>query len=91
MFAGLVAVFWGMGSFASVGLAPHFTQRATEETAAATDDPELYATERWGHFSYAIPVPSGKYAMTLYFIERRFRRDHGKAGSDPDTTDDAAV
>jgi hypothetical protein len=26
MFAGLVAVFWGMGSFDSVRLAPHFPQ-----------------------------------------------------------------
>jgi hypothetical protein len=49
--------------------------------------PSSTLTERWGHFSYAIPVTSGKYAVTLYFIERRFRSDHGKAGSDPDTTD----
>ncbi len=26
-----------------------------------TDDPELYETERWGNFSYAIPVSPGKY------------------------------
>jgi hypothetical protein len=35
-----------------------------------TDDPELYETERWGNFSYAIPVVSGRYAVTLYFAAR---------------------
>lgn len=60
--------------------------RATEQTAAATDDPELYATERWGHFSYAIPVAPGKYALTLYFIERHFRANHGQPWPDPGTS-----
>ncbi len=32
-----------------------------------TDDPELYETERWGNFSYAIPVSPGKYTVTLVF------------------------
>jgi len=35
-----------------------------------TDDPELYETERWGNFSYAIPVTPGKYTLTLYFAAR---------------------
>jgi hypothetical protein len=56
---------------------------STEQTAAATDDPELYATERWGHFSYAIPVAPGKYTLTLYFIERHFRANHGQPSPDP--------
>jgi hypothetical protein len=37
---------------------------------SGTDDPELYETERWGNFSYAIPVSPGKYAVTLYFAAR---------------------
>lgn len=41
------------------------------EPAAGTDDPELYETERWGHFSYAIPVAPGKYTVVLHFIEHR--------------------
>jgi len=45
----------------------------TEEPAVGTDDPELYASERWGLFSYAIPVTPGRYTVTLYFIERRLR------------------
>jgi len=35
-----------------------------------TDDPELFETERWGNFTYAIPVPQGKYSVTLYFAAR---------------------
>jgi hypothetical protein len=35
-----------------------------------TDDPELYETERWGNFSYAIPVSPGKYSVTLHFAVR---------------------
>ncbi len=35
-----------------------------------TDDPELYQTERWGNFSYAIPVPPGKYSVRLHFASR---------------------
>jgi len=37
---------------------------------SGADDPELYESERWGNFSYAIPVPPGKYTMTLSFVER---------------------
>ena len=40
-----------------------------QEPALDTDDPEFYETERWGHFSYAIPVSPGRYTATLYFIE----------------------
>lgn len=42
-----------------------------QEPALGTDDPEFYETERWGHFSYAIPVPPGRYTVTLHFIEHR--------------------
>jgi hypothetical protein len=35
-----------------------------------TDDPELYDAERWGNFSYAIPVAGGRYQATLYFAAR---------------------
>jgi hypothetical protein len=35
-----------------------------------TDDPELFETERWGNFTYAIPVSPGKYSVALYFAAR---------------------
>ena len=37
---------------------------------SGTDDPELYQTERWGNFSYAIPVAPGKYTVWLHFAAR---------------------
>jgi len=42
---------------------------SSQEPAVDTDDPEFYETERWGHFSYAIPVAPGRYTVTLHFIE----------------------
>jgi hypothetical protein len=45
---------------------------------SGTDDPELYQTERWGNFSYAIPVPPGKYSVWLHFAAR-----HGDGASAP--------
>jgi hypothetical protein len=42
---------------------------SSQESAQGTDDAEFYETKRWGHFSYAIPVPPGKYTVTLHFIE----------------------
>jgi hypothetical protein len=40
------------------------------EPVSGTDDPELYETERWGNFSYAIPAAPGKYTVTLHFAAR---------------------
>lgn len=40
-----------------------------------TDDPELYEGERWGNFSYAIPVAAGRYSAVLHFV---VRRGHGE-------------
>jgi hypothetical protein len=57
----------------------------SEEPAGETDDPELYETGRWGHFSYAIPVTPGKYAVSLHFIARRqdiANREQTAPGSD---------
>ncbi len=40
------------------------------DPVAGTDDPELYETERWGNFSYAIPAAPGKYTLRLHFAAR---------------------
>ena len=40
------------------------------EPVRGTDDPELYETERWGNFSYAIPAAPGRYTVTLHFAAR---------------------
>jgi len=39
---------------------------------AGAEDPELFASERFGKFDYSIPVAPGKYAVTLYFSETHF-------------------
>jgi len=36
---------------------------------SGTPDPSLYSGERFGNFTYAIPVPPGKYKVTLRFAE----------------------
>jgi hypothetical protein len=50
---------------------------------SGTDDPELYETERWGNFSYAIPVSPGKYTVLLHFAAR-----HGNWNQSPSSTGD---
>lgn len=45
---------------------------SSDVSAIDADDPEMYETERWGHFSYAIPVTPGRYVATFHFIEHRF-------------------
>jgi hypothetical protein len=57
---------------------------ASEDPATDADDPELYETERWGHFSYAIPVAPGRYTVTLHFVEHRFDvRNRDRYGEAP--------
>ena len=51
-----------------------------------TDDPELYETERWGNFSYAIPVSPGKYSVTLHFAVRHGDWDQPSSPSGDDRT-----
>lgn len=51
---------------------------------AGTKFPELYRSERYGNFSYAVPVaPDGRYALTLYFAEAWFGpSQQGGGGAD---------
>jgi hypothetical protein len=51
-----------------------------------TDDPELYETERWGNFSYAIPVTPGKYTVLLHFAARHGDWDQSSSPSDDKRT-----
>jgi hypothetical protein len=41
-----------------------------------TGEPDLYAHERYGNFSYVIPVPRGRYSVTLHFAETHFGPSH---------------
>jgi hypothetical protein len=40
----------------------------------------LYASERWGHFSYAVPVAEGRYRVTLKFCEGHYGKRNAGAG-----------
>jgi hypothetical protein len=53
---------------------------------SGTDDPELYETERWGNFSYAIPVTPGKYTVMLRFAARHGDWDQASSPSDEERT-----
>ncbi len=39
---------------------------------SGTPDPEIYSWERYGNFSYAIPVAQGTYTVSLHFAESFF-------------------
>ncbi len=41
-------------------------------TVLGTADPGLHRSERYGHFTYSIPVAPGRYAVTLKFSEAWF-------------------
>ena len=43
-------------------------------------DPGLYASERFGNISYSVPVPPGRYTVTMYFSERWFGADKPGGG-----------
>lgn len=48
---------------------------------ASTDDDQLYHTERWGDFSYSIPVANpGDYIVTLHFAEVYFQATSSSGG-----------
>lgn len=49
---------------------------------SSAPDMALYASERWGHFSYALPVAEGRYRVTLKFCEGHYgKRNTGTGGN----------
>jgi hypothetical protein len=47
---------------------------------AGTPDADLFGNERYGHFSYAIPVAPGMYAATMYFAETYWGKENQGGG-----------
>ena len=45
-------------------------QLVKQNTNVAAADPKIFAGERFGNLKYVIPVPPGKYTLTLYWAER---------------------
>jgi fibronectin type 3 domain-containing protein len=67
-----VRVNAGGPAYASFLADTYFTGGSTYSTTSAisgTPDPSLYQNERWGAFSYAIPVVNGTYDVRLHFVE----------------------
>lgn len=57
-----------------------FAVHVHREPVSGTLDPDLYVGERFGNFDYAIPVPPGRYAATLYFAETYWGTDNQRPG-----------
>jgi hypothetical protein len=73
---------WEHDRYASGG---QFATHLHRTQVTDTPDPDLYVGERFGHFNYAIPVPPGKYAVTLHFAETYWGTDNQRPMPLPDT------
>ena len=55
---------------------------ARSDRIAGADDPDLFLSQRYGHFTYSIPVlEAQRYTITLYFSETWFGKPAGGVGS----------
>jgi hypothetical protein len=50
------------------------------KVVTGTPDADLFANERYGHFSYAIPVAPGTYAVSLYLAETYWGKENEGGG-----------
>jgi hypothetical protein len=65
--------FWHPDDFYMNG---HFSEQHHE--VEGSPDPELFSTERFGHFSYALPVDTrDRYTLILHFVELYFGGQNG--------------
>lgn len=73
---------WQADSYFLGGNALVRTRNPARENDSIPPDMALYASERWGHFSYAVPVADGRYRVTLKFCEGHYgRRNTGVGGT----------
>jgi hypothetical protein len=72
---------WQSDSYFLGGNALLRTTNPAQESNSIAPDMALYASERWGHFSYAVPVAEGRYRVTLKFCEGHYgKRNSGGGG-----------
>jgi hypothetical protein len=74
---------WQPDSYFLGGNALVRTTNPVQGSQSTTRDMALYASERWGHFSYALPVAEGRYRVTLKFCEGHYGKRNAGAG-EPD-------
>ncbi len=63
---------WRADSYFLGGNALVRGKNPTRANNSISPDMALYASERWGHFSYAVPVAEGRYRVTLKFCEGHY-------------------
>lgn len=71
---------WQADSYFLGGNALMRNTNPVRESNAMPPDMALYASERWGHFSYALPVAEGRYQVTLKFCEAHYGRHNTGVG-----------
>jgi len=72
---------WRADSYFLGGNALVRSTNPAREGSSIAHDTGLYASERWGHFSYAVPVADGRYRVTLKFCEGHYgHRNSGRGG-----------
>lgn len=71
---------WQADSYFLGGNALVRTTNPAQRNNAITPDMALYASERWGHFSYAVPVAEGRYRLTMKFCEGHYGRHNTGIG-----------
>lgn len=72
---------WQSDSYFLGGNALVRSTNPAEESNSIAPDTAFYASERWGHFSYAVPVAEGRYRVTLKFCEGHYgKRNSGGGG-----------
>jgi hypothetical protein len=72
---------WQADSYFLGGNALVRTTNPARENNSIAPDMAVYASERWGHFSYAVPVAEGRYRLTLKFCEGHYgKRNTGTGG-----------
>jgi hypothetical protein len=73
---------WRADSYFLGGNALVRTTNPAQQSNSMATDMEMYASERWGHFSYAVPMAEGRYRVTLKFCEGHYgRRNTGVGGA----------
>jgi len=66
---------WGADRYFVGGSHVSYTERV-----AGSDSPQIYGSERFGNFSYCIPVAPGRYTVRLHFREAWFGPENGGKG-----------
>jgi hypothetical protein len=71
---------WQADSYFLGGNALVRTTNPAQQSNSITPDMALYASERWGHFSYAVPAAEGRYRVSMRFCEGHYGRHNTGVG-----------